>query len=511
MENDTMNLNNIANGTNQVPQQPQQTVVNNNQNAEQYYTVPTYTQPVQQIVQQQVNEQAQAQVVQPTQTVVQAPVYQQPVQETPQQPVFTQTVAQPVQETPQAPIENTNIEQPIESVKRQEPQPVVEEVKPVEPITVDNFLIRTEDLQRMINNASKVAICNQAIEITNLVQLMFTKDGLVIRTTDNQNTLTQINRNIKYENEISIGIKMGPIQDLVSKLSTEYVTVEVDESNRIIEIHSGEDEFLFPEQYDESNGQSLVIDDKFNIDGDVNVVVDYNLFKTKVSAASSFMSSSNVTATLSGVYCADKIAATDSFAAYISPNLPELKDYKFYLTDKMLQAINSLSFRNEVTISLKRDESGNIISLSIHDNEMALSGPSNEDIDNFPLEDLTNLVESEQDNVCTISGKEFNKAVQIVRIFMAEAADSGLNSYTISNKDKLITIKDRTGKSTQYVKIKDVQGNLKDLDIKFANLDMSKIISILSEDDVKVSFDEAKAVFICNDVTAFITTKEYNN
>lgn len=528
MENNTMNLNNIAGGTSYIPQQPAPQVnfgvVNTNPVQAQPIQptpqpIPNNVQPtpqpqtVAQVAQQQANDFAAAQAVYTTTTagnpIQQVNTIPQPVQEVAQAPVFGNAQPQPqVNTVPQPVVTET---QPVteEPVKRQEPQQAVEEVKPKEPIVTKDFIMRREDLVKLINNASKVAICSPGVHITSIVQLMFTPDGLIVKTTDNQNTLTQIDRSIKYENEISLGINITLFKEVITKLDTEFIELRPNLENRTIMICADGDEFRIPEQYDSASGEVITVEDQYNTNGEFNAVVDYDIFKTKVDSATTFMGSNNVQATMCGVYCSDRIIATDGFCAYSTPNVPALTNEKFYLTEKYLKAMSSLSFDGEVTVSLIKNEAGDVIALNIHDDKMALAGPSNPDISAFPLEDIMGVINRNLNNKCSIDANKFTKSVQLVKLFQSQSADHGLDRYLVSNTEKKFTIRDRGGATVQNVPITPLNNNdLPDLDVKFANTEIQRALSNVNAENLTVSFDEAFIKLEYDDVVEFVTTKE---
>ena len=477
----TMNLNNMSGAQPPVfSSQPMQTVAqpqsNMNVNVGSGYGAPAQ-------VNEQVNSQAYQQVVQQTQTnFIPQPVQPiQPIQPVQPQQILTPQPVQPVQ--PQ--VEQTS--QAVEPVKEQQPQSIKQAV---EKINTDKYIIRLSELKDMVKNACNLAVSVDGITLTTLIQLMFTKDGLIMKATDNDNILVEKNSNITYNQEISIAVRSELFQKLVNKLNTEYIELVPDTQSRIVTIIADEDKFQLTEVYDQEDGQSINIDNPFYTEGVNGIPFDGNALNDRLSTVKSFTSTTNVYAVLTGVYLSDKIYATNRDDMICVPNLPELTGETMYLTDKFVKAFTAMTFTGETKMYVQKDEDGIATSVTIYDDNKILSGPVNPDIDKFPIEPLRKLLSKDLSNIFSIDGNKLYSKLDIATLFVNSIQDKDTLGVTTLPQETALNIKTRNGASNTVLKLNVIDPNKSELKPQQFGLFLTGMLNILKNidrTDVKMS------------------------
>lgn len=474
----TMNLNNMSGAQPPVfSSQPMQTVAqpqsNMNVNVGLGYGAPAQ-------VNEQVNSQAYQQVVQQTQTnFIPQPV--QPIQPVQPQQIPTPQPVQPIQ--PQ--VEQTS--QAVEPVKEQQPQSIKQAV---EKINTDKYIIRLSELKDMVKNACNLAVSVDGITLTTLIQLMFTKDGLIMKATDNDNILVEKNSNITYNQEISIAVRSELFQKLVNKLNTEYIELVPDTQSRIVTIIADEDKFQLTEVYDQEDGQSINIDNPFYTEGVNGIPFDGNALNDRLSTVKSFTSTTNVYAVLTGVYLSDKIYATNRDDMICVPNLPELTGETMYLTDKFVKAFTAMTFTGETKMYVQKDEDGIATSVTIYDDNKILSGPVNPDIDKFPIEPLRKLLSKDLSNIFSIDGNKLYSKLDIATLFVNSIQDKDTLGVTTLPQETALNIKTRNGASNTVLKLNVIDPTKSELKPQQFGLFLTGMLNILKNidrTDVKMS------------------------
>lgn len=477
----TMNLNNMSGAQPPVfSSQPMQTVAqpqsNMNVNVGSGYGAPAQ-------VNEQVNSQAYQQVVQQTQTnFIPQPV--QPIQPVQPQQIPTPQPVQPVQPV-QPQVEQTA--QAVEPVKEQQPQSIKQAV---EKINTDKYIIRLSELKDMVKNACNLAVSVDGITLTTLIQLMFTKDGLIMKATDNDNILVEKNSNITYNQEISIAVRSELFQKLVNKLNTEYIELVPDTQSRIVTIIADEDKFQLTEVYDQEDGQSINIDNPFYTEGVNGIPFDGNALNDRLSTVKSFTSTTNVYAVLTGVYLSDKIYATNRDDMICVPNLPELTGETMYLTDKFVKAFTAMTFTGETKMYVQKDEDGIATSVTIYDDNKILSGPVNPDIDKFPIEPLRKLLSKDLSNIFSIDGNKLYSKLDIATLFVNSIQDKDTLGVTTLPQETALNIKTRNGASNTVLKLNVIDPNKSELKPQQFGLFLTGMLNILKNidrTDVKMS------------------------
>lgn len=401
-------------------------------------TVQTMTSNIQNVVQQQENNMASAQVVQPTITAGLAQAMEQPVQ-------------QPVVNTVE-PQQQVNV-QPTQPVQQPQGQPLV---KPVEKINTDKYIIRTSELKEMIKNACNLAVDIDGITLTTIIQLMFTKDGLIMKSTDNDNILIEKNSNITYNEEISIAVKSQLLQKLISKLNCEYIELIPDVQTRVITLIADDYTFKLSEIYDQEDGQSIDIDNPYYIQGTPGLVFDGSALKDKFNSVKSFTSTQNVFAFLTGVYCSDKIYATNRDDMIVTPNLPELANQTIYLTGKFVNAFIAMNWVGETHLYLQKDAQGNTTSITVFDDTKILSGPVNPDIDQFPIQALDTLTAQNLGNSFEIDAKKLYEIVDVSTLFVNSVQDKDVLDVECIPSDMTLRVRTKSGASDCKFNIKPI-------------------------------------------------------
>ena len=133
------------------------------------------------------------------------------------------------------PVNDTVVNTTNETVTTQQPQvaktnTVQEPPKVQEPIVEDKLKIDTATLSNLLNNASKAAVDEQMLPLTTVVQLIFSEEGFIIKSTDNTNYLTLIDRTHRFTKNISLAVKIGLLKSLISKLNCDYIELVPEES-----------------------------------------------------------------------------------------------------------------------------------------------------------------------------------------------------------------------------------------------------------------------------------------
>lgn len=424
-------------------------------------------QPVQQIFYNDAQQQAQAQVVQQTtttpihnvgntaQSITTNPQYQWQPQVAPQQPVtanptpINTTAQQPVTNIPQQPQPQVN-NIPQQQSTAAKPEPVKQNIES------DKFIIKTEDLKEMVKNACLLTKNVDGLLVTQVVQLVFSREGFIIKSTDKTNVLVQKNTSIKYNEDLSIAIKADLFEKLVNKLVTEYVEILFDSETRVITLITGESKYQFAESYDAVDGQNINIEDNFYNESEQFITFDGNAFKERINQVSSFTSSKDVEAVISGVYCADRIYATNRNDIAVVANDPKLVNETFYLMDKYTNILTQLSFVGETQIGFNKDETGKITSLTIKDDTKMLSGPTNPDVALFPVSTLQKLINIDLGNEFEIDANQLFSILDTAKLFINAIEDKEVIEVQVQDETKTLVIKTKNGSSVSRFTLKPV-------------------------------------------------------
>lgn len=351
------------------------------------------------------------------------------------------------------PVNNTVVNTTNETVTTQDTltteQPQVAETNTVqeppkvqEPIVEDKLKIDTATLSNLLNNASKAAVDEQMLPLTTVVQLIFSEEGFIIKSTDNTNYLTLIDRTHRFTKNISLAVKIGLLKSLISKLNCDYIELVPEESSNIIDIYAGESVIKMPNEYDNSTGQAIVIEEPEEMKSTTTpVTFDYSYLKDMITKATTFGSSESVQYNLSGVYVSDYIVATDKINMFSVENTQQaLSSTRFYMTQKLAKIIETLNIEGPTQISYKVDENGEVKALTISSDNIILVGPTDPTQNEFPVADIMNVINFPFTNTYKLDKDKLLNAMQVAELFMVSNTDKDSCDVDVDGTTKTMRI-----------------------------------------------------------------------
>lgn len=345
------------------------------------------------------------------------------------------------------PVNDTVVNTTNETVTTQQPQvaetnTVQEPPKVQEPIVEDKLKIDTATLSNLLNNASKAAVDEQMLPLTTVVQLIFSEEGFIIKSTDNTNYLTLIDRTHRFTKNISLAVKIGLLKSLISKLNCDYIELVPEESSNIIDIYAGESVIKMPNEYDNSTGQAIVIEEPEEMKSTTTpVTFDYSYLKDMITKATTFGSSESVQYNLSGVYVSDYIVATDKINMFSVENTQQaLSSTRFYMTQKLAKIIETLNIEGPTQISYKVDENGEVKALTISSDNIILVGPTDPTQNEFPVSDIMNVINFPFTNTYKLDKDKLLNAMQVAELFMVSNTDKDSCDVDVDGTTKTMRI-----------------------------------------------------------------------
>lgn len=398
---------------------------------------------------------AQADVVQTTVTTIPQNLTQSPAQE----------IIQPVLQTPQ--VNNTVVT-----------TTPVEETKPVEPVVMNKHQLKTETLREMVNIAKKAAICENLMVTTTVMELIFSPDSFKIITTDGANVLIQEDKTVKFTNELKLCVSADLFTKLLNKIETEYVELQYNEQDRKISLIA-DGEFTFSEIFDQNTFQPIVINttpaEILPTDTSVNFNID--TYKDIIAKARTLSGNPTVFNSLSGVYSSDKICSSDKSNIFGAPNIPELVNETFYMSEKFVDLLLESNISGNVTMALRKGADGAVTNIIIKTDSTVLSGPVHLDQSKFPIQKMSPYFTKTFDNEFTFNKTKLVNMLERCALFLDPNKDKDSCEFSIQGNS--MTVKSFNIASKQDIAI---EGNNIPQDFEF-NLNIPSVIKALKNCD----------------------------
>lgn len=287
----------------------------------------------------------------------------------------------------------------------------------------DKLIVKTKTLQAMLSRAKVIA--NPAAQgvneqLTKIIQLTFSEEGLLITVSDGRNYYKELNQEVKFTQDLSVGISSELFPALVNKLICENVELTYDSEKRNIILKCDDGVYIFQEQYDIGTGEAANI--QFPEEYKDIRLESINLadFASRIGRSAPLMSNGEANNTSSGAYCAEQdIYQTNGNVVSITENIPDFKTRKFFLTTTNVNILAGLNINGDCNIGFLYDEAGMITNIAFVKNnmELLLMTKDADDFNDFPFEALSYWKDHNMENSTIIKKARLTNMLEKATLF----------------------------------------------------------------------------------------------
>lgn len=462
-----------------------------------------------QIMQNNANMQAQAQVVQPSTTVPQSYTPENPQnigvvtnnvmsnQQPVSTPQFTQTFGyvdlnphtnilseQTVTITsdsvePQTinmntiesngPIQNMTsqvVEQPQQptEVKTEQPKP--------ELVPSKDVIISVKELQELVSRCKKVAVNEPLIPLSRLFYIVIGKDGFSISADNIAHTITTVNRARSYEKDIKMCVDAVKFGDLVMNLSEGLVRFEFDEMTHVLTLFTDSGYFKFSESVDSTSGTSITIQHRFTQDYDTMKSIQIKELKDTVNKTKPIRAAAGSEKQLQCIYFGDVVICSDGGLIFMQEGVPSLRDEEFFIDSKTADLFAAIDFEEDKTrAGIIKNEMGETQAVILNDSYTVLSVRTAEEVE-LPVDVCKNFWGKTFPDRVTLNTTECSAILKRAQPFIDVNSDAEFAEFSIVGNT--LTLSTLSGQSKETVSA--VNPENKTLNIK---MPVKKILGIL--------------------------------
>lgn len=355
------------------------------------------------------------------------------------------------------------------------------------------FSILTKTLQDLINKVIKGAGNNKILPLTSMLDINL-KDGVLsLTTTDMNNYVTVKETGINGE-DFNVVIPIDSFSKLVTKTTTETVTLELEESSLKF---VGNGTYNLPLSLDEEDEMVRFPEYSFPIEYDTETIKLSDL-RTVFENNSTCISTDMSTPCLTGFYFDDNVITTDSVAICI--NKTKIFNSPVLLSAVMVGLLN-LFDKEDITVQIANNKIKFITS------NVILCGTTMNEVDEYPAEAIESYLDATFEHSCKLNKSALLGVLDRMLIFIDDNRDNFCASITFSNKGVLIRNKDNTANEIiPYV----ADASIKPLENSYScdiNIDIFKsqvssckgntvLIYFAHEDDVCIKIEDESIVKI---------------
>lgn len=431
--------------------------------------------------------------------------------EQPVAPVFTQTTSQEAVQTVAAPVPPTP---PVDNTEAK---------KPVQRTDWDRMLVERDILNELLDNVSKMVTYEPRIELSTIVQLIFSANGLEVKASNgNETYIYQKNTKWTYSalGENSICLDSQFLYKLVTKITYPEILFKRSETDpKIIVIEAGTAVYNLPEKLDPNSGESINIEMPISFEGVAPIVIsDYPKFRNALCKCIPFTGQSDGNALFNGVYIGkNHIIGSNGDSVCIVDSLPELATSEIYITRDFAKKLTTTNISGKVELSWKITEGRthpSVVLVHAKDdnnfNEIIITGLLQEDeyYDDFPAEGVLNFKQMQFGQTMTATRSLFKEAIDRTILFFE---DHDTNRLTLTITPGKMNIRSLSGGSDENVKIDGCVQALNTITMDATQLSLMLDSLSKSETTIKADVDHPGLLCVIDDGSIMILSEANGN
>jgi DNA polymerase III sliding clamp (beta) subunit (PCNA family) len=291
--------------------------------------------------------------------------------------------------------------------------------------------IKTELLKELVGKAINGASNNKLIPITQLMGIKKTESNIMLTTTDATNYLYVKGEVEPVENDMQVTVFAEQFAKLVSKMTCNdiYLTLK----DNTLEV-KGNGTYTLELPLDE-NGELIKYPDHYAEIFDVNWegTIKPTEIKTIIDSVKPSLSTTMEMPAITNYFVGDKVIATDRYKIASFDN-------KMLLSDEVLMSSQLMDLLNLATNDIKYFIGKTHMLFDAGD--MVIYSKGVEDISEYPIDALENLIATEFKSVCKVNKNSFIALLERISLFIGKYDDSAVRLYfetdgiRVSNKNR---------------------------------------------------------------------------
>lgn len=272
-----------------------------------------------------------------------------------------------------------------------------------QPILIDGEVtLPTVVLKELINIARKVGVANNTQPRSEVLNILFNENGIILRATSGNEDIEIIDKRYIFKNPVEMSLDIKMVGSFINSVSTNNVTLSYDNVNNILTIvtdgDNGSGTFKFPQKIDLSTQQPIVNELTFSMAYADMHPVNYEDFLQTLSVSKTVRNFANKLGmvALEGTYFSDIIASSDRVLMLMQENKLGLGDKEFFLKSKFCDLVATLPFDlTKFRIGFISNPATNVVGgIICSDERITLCGSADVPID-FPIDLCRNYWKSE--------------------------------------------------------------------------------------------------------------------
>lgn len=336
--------------------------------------------------------------------------------------------------------------------------------------------VNTIQLQNAVAKATKCSGFNKLLPITGMMGIKFTGTELVFTTTDGTNFL-YITLDVGSSEAFDVTVDAEIFSKLVSKLTSEQITLEVTDSYLLV---SGNGDYKLSLQLND-DGNNLVYPDPLkDVPVEISdlkiskVVIDMMLNALKPSL------SQVVGSVYTNYYVGKVLATTDKVMLGIFDDK--------VIDDDLLFSRSFVDLLGLATDDVAFELSGDYMIARCDD--MTLCAKKSDNVTEYNVEGLNKMLGFEFDAYCKVNKSALLATLERLAIFVGQYDDSAINIHFTNTGMELSSLNSSGVETVDFMEVK----NAKDMTIKINILRLIIQLKAYASDSVDIYYGNEKLI-----------------
>ena len=364
---------------------------------------------------------------------------------------------------------------------------------------MSSITLKTEELQKVCSKILSAVDSNGLSEITETVELVLKNKDLFLQVT-NREYFIKIKLSTNIEEDFHATVHAELFLKLISKFTTELITLEISDKSLII---SGNGKYELPLVYSGNEILKLPeitiknVTNSFSISGSIlNSISIYN---------SKQLTMGNIVNPIQSLYYIDQEGAI-TFTTGACVNKFKLdNDVKLLLNSKLVKLFKLFRSTNSVEFtigqdSVSQDLSQTKVKFKTSDIELTAILPMNDNaVSKMPVTAIRERAFKDYDYTVVINRNELLQTINRLFIFSASSSSIDRTFGIFEFNSSSVTIKDINKINTETVKYSN-EINITDTYINVLDFgDIKSILESSSDDYINISFGDNQAIVCSKD------------
>ena len=394
----------------------------------------------------------------------------------------TQNMHSQVVATEEIPVMNAKVE---ESVESNEPQVLDGEIK-----------LPTVYLRELVNIARKVGIASNMVPLSEVLNILFTERGVILRATSGKEDIEIIDSRYIFKKPLEMSLDIKLLGDFVNAVSCSSLILSYDNNTNILTITPDNNSgvYKFTQKIDLSTQKPVVNELTFNMSYADMKPVTYDEFVRTLNTSKNVRTYATKLGQvfLEGTYYNDIIASSDGNLMLLQENKLEINDKEFFLKAHICDLIATLPFDvTKFRVGFVVNPNTSVLSgIVISDEKITLCS----DVtipDGFPIEVCMSYWNSDDFvSKITIGTKAMIDVLKPVIPFINPERDKDRVSVTINgNNMKIVSM---NGGAESNILINNVNGFATTMPLYLPATKLYNTLQVISDETFDMLIDTAK-------------------